>query len=254
MSTPYEIDITMSTETVNALNKGPNPYQLYGFKAVQTSASGAPLVWFATHTFGTSTAVKWSEQYQAYTTVASAISGGSVTASNPVNMNLGWTLDVNTSAGTGTIVTTGTSEAITIANQSGVQFTAGISETVVNADGTTSSNPLCAFDLYGTTTLQIAPIEQVLLMFATASYNTGTVVENAFTTGILINLTQSNTRSVNFDINAGWSSVPAGSAWASPVQNGAALAPLLIDTPAANATVTLLRGAGGGIRRMRLVA
>jgi hypothetical protein len=253
MSTPYEIDITMSSDTATSLKN--NGYQLYGFKSVQTSArGGAPLVWFVTGTFSVSTAVKWSEQYQAYTTNSSAISGGSVTASYSVNMDLGWIFDVSTSAGTGgTPGTGGNPKAITIENTSGDQFTAGISETVVNADGTSSSNPLCAFNLFGTTTLQIAPVEQVLLMFATDSYNTGTVVYNAFTNGLLIDLTQANLRSVKFDINAGWSSLPtAGASWAQQVSNNAPLAPLLIDTPAASATATLLKG--GGTRRLSLVA
>ena len=90
-------------------------------------------------------------------------------------------------------------------------------------------------------------------MFATDSYNTGTVVWNAFTNGLLIDLTQANSRSVNLDINAGWSSLPnAGASWAQQVKNNAALAPLLIDTPAASATATLLKG--GGTRRLSLVA
>ena len=158
MSTPYEIDITMSSDTATSLKD--NGYQLYGFKSVQTSAKGgAPLIWFATSTFSVATKVKWSEQYQAYTTNSSAISGGSVTASYSVNMDLGWIFDVSTSAGTGgTPGTGGNPKAITIENTSGDQFTAGISETVVNADGTSSSNPLCAFNLFGTTTLQIAPV------------------------------------------------------------------------------------------------
>ena len=253
MSTPYEIDITMSSDTATSLKD--NGYQLYGFKSVQTSArNGAPLVWFVTSTFSVSTAVKWSEQYQAYTTNSSAISGGSVTASYSADMDLGWILDVSTSAGTGgPPASGGNPEDITIKNTSGCPFTAGISETVKNSDGTTSSNPLCAFNLFGTTTLQIAPVEQVLLMFATDSYNTGTVVYNAFTVGLLIDLTQANLRSVSFDINAGWSSLPtAGASWAQQVSNNAPLAPLLIDTPAASATATLLKG--GGMRRLRLVA
>jgi hypothetical protein len=222
----------MTQDTVNNLTS--NKYQLYAFKGVQTSASGYPVVWFVTTTFGLTTAVKWSEQYQAYTTTGSLVPGGSVTATNPYNINLHQTFDVTGSSGTGVVVNGGVESAITIANQTspGVPFIAGISEIVG-----TSSNPLCAFTLFGTTTLQIAPVEQVLLMFATQTYNTGAVIENAFTSGVLVDLTASNQRSVNYDINTGWSSLPtAGASWAQLVSNNAPLAPLLIDTPTATAS------------------
>jgi hypothetical protein len=252
MSTAYEIDIAMASSTVNALVSG--NYKLFAFKAVQANVSGSPVVWFSSNTYATTTKVQWTEQYQGYTTNSSAISGGSITASNAYDMDLAQKLVINSTAGTGDVFGGGTENAITIANQSGTPFASGISQVVKNADGSSSSNPMCAFNLYGTTTLQIAPIEQVLLMFATASYNTGAVVYNAFTVGVLVNLTSANQRSVNFDINAGWSW--GGASWGQNVQNDAELAPLLIDTPSVSATKTLLarNGAGTGLRRIALVA
>ncbi len=236
MATPYEIDIAMDQYTVDALtNAG---FQLFAFKGVQAnSGAGAPVVWFASSVFGKSTSVKWTEQYQGYTGGAGLISGGSISDINSYDMNLLQSLNVTNPSGTGEVVDGGTSGAITIVNNSGgTQFTAGISESVEGG----SPNPLCAFPLYGSETLQIAPIEKVLLMFAITSTNTGTVVYNAFTDGVLIDLTQNNTRQVNFDINKRWDWGGAG--WGTAVVNNAALAPLLIDTPAPGAALTLLHG------------
>ena len=236
MATPYEIDIAMDQYTVDALtNAG---FQLFAFKGVQAnSGAGAPVVWFASSVFGKSTSVKWTEQYQGYTGGAGLISGGSIADINSYDMNLDQTLNVTNPSGTGEVADGGTKDAITLVNNSGgTPFTAGISESVEGG----SPTPLCAFPLYGSETLQIAPIEKVLLMFAIASTNTGDVVYNAFTDGVLIDLTQSHTRQVNFDINKRWDWGNAG--WGTPVLNTAHLAPLLIDTPTSSAAQTLIGG------------
>ncbi len=249
MATPYEIAVTMTGDTVNALNNG--NYKLVGFKSVQTDTGGGiPVVWFTSTTFATTTKVQWLEQYQGYTTYESAIPGGSVTGDNAYNMNLGEKLVIDSTAGTGEVYSGGAGNFITIENISGVPFVSGISQEVTDPNGTSTANPMCAFNLYGTTTLQIAPIEEVLLMFATTSLNTGSVVYNAFTTGVLVNLTASSQRSVAFDINTGWNWGKAS--WGQSVSNNADLAPLLIDTPSSNATSLLTRN--NHRRKIALVA
>jgi hypothetical protein len=251
MATPYEIDIAMSQDTVEKLNS--HGYKLFAFKGVQSSVPGAPVVWFKTTKFGKVTSVKWKEQYQGYTADADAISGGSVSANNAYDMDFDQTLDVTGGAGTGAVVNGGLPTALTIANQSGVPFTSGISQMVQQPDGTSVANPMCAFDLFGSATLQIAPIEQVLLMFATDTHDTGAVIYNAFTQGVLIDLTASNTRSVSFDIDAGWDWGNAG--WGQSVTNGAPLAPLLISTPSSKALSLLSRNVRrDAVRRLSLVA
>lgn len=238
MATPYEIDITMAQATVDKLTD--NGYQLFAFKGVQSNAGGGqPVIWFTSTDFGKSTKVKWSEQYQGYTTRSAIVSRGSITGANAYNMNLNQTLDVNDKSGTGVVVNGGSLHAISIENRSGVPFTSGISQTLSTGD----TNPLCAFPLFGTSTLQIAPIEKVLLMFATNSLNTGTVIFNAFTIGVLIDLTSSNQRQVSYDIDSGWDYGNNG--WGQDVTNNAFLAPLLIDTVEERMSshhVTLLSG------------
>ena len=220
-ATNYGVTITMSSTTVSALVSG--NYFLYGFKAVQaTQGGGAPLVWFQTDTYSTSTAVSWQEQYQAYTSNSAIIPNGEVVASFSADIDLGQTLQVQ-AGGIGDVVSGGPATAISILNQTTKQYTCGVSQM---QNGT--SSPICAFPLYGTQMDVIAPIERVLLMFSTLPVNTGTVIEQAYSSGILIDLTSSNQRSVTFDINLGWSW--GGYSWAQQVPPNSDLVPLLIES------------------------
>jgi len=94
MSTPYEIDISLSPDTVTQLKD--EGFALYGFKAVATTIRGAaPLVWFRTLTFLNTTKVHWSEQYQAYISTSAIITNGEIDASANVDMDLGATANVD---------------------------------------------------------------------------------------------------------------------------------------------------------------
>jgi hypothetical protein len=241
-TTQYEVQIDMSAATANDLAAG--NYYLYGFKAVQSSmGGGAPLVWFATKAYSVTTAVKWQTQYQAYTSSAEDIPDGQVTATFAMNIDLGQVLEVtNGTTGTGTVQGGGPSPtAIGIQNQTTTQFTAGISQVVGNP---AVASPLCAFPLYGMQLDLIAPIEKILLMFSSQPLNTGAVIEQAYSPGILIDLTADNFREVSYDINTGWTW--GGGAWAQQVPPNANLAPLLIETPQAARTQ--------GFRRHTLVS
>ncbi len=199
MSTPYQITISMSQDTVERLNK--QKFNLYGFKAVKTTAGGGvPVVWFKTTTFGLSTVVKWTEDYQAYTTNSDAITSGSVTATNAYPIGLDQTLDVANSTGTGSVDTlNGTPNAISILNQTSTPFTCGISQLQAGV-----AAPMCAFPLNGNMLDVIAPIEQVMLVFSTNQLDTGSVIYQAFSQGVLLNLTDDQSLTVKFDINNSW--------------------------------------------------
>lgn len=220
--TPYQVTISLDETTLTDLVSG--NYQLYGFKAVQTSqGGGAPLVWFSTQNFMASTVVNWEEQYQAFTSLSQIIPGGTINASSPYDITLDQTLNVGPN-GVSTVTEGGTASAISIKNTTSTQFTCGISEI---QDG--SPLPLCAFPLYGNQVDVIAPIEKVLLMFSTVPVNTGTVIEQAYSQAILIDLTGDNQRSVSFDMNNGWNW--GGFSWAQAVPADANLVPLLIEAP-----------------------
>jgi hypothetical protein len=219
--TPYQITINMDGDTVTALLNG--NYWLYGFKAVQTTqGGGSPLVWFATQDFMAQTQISWEEQYQAFTSQSQIIPGGEITATSPYDITLDQTLTVG-AGGVGTVTAGGTQLAISIVNTTDTQFTCGVSELQNGV-----AMPLCAFPLYGGGGVDvIAPIEKVLLMFSTKPVNTGTVIEQAYSPGILIDLTGENQRIVTFAMNQGWSW--GGYSWAQPVNYAAQLVPLLIE-------------------------
>lgn len=222
-ATQYEIDVTMSPDTVTALVQG--NYNLYAFKAVQaTQGGGAPLVWFQLppDDYSTRTQVVWEVQYQAYTSRSKIIPNGKVTASFSTDIDLGQTLNV-AAGGTGDVTTGGPKQAVSVNNTTTTQFTCGISQ---RAGG--STNPMCAFPLYGQHLDVMAPIEKVLLIFSTTPVNTGTVIEQAYSPGVLIDLTSSNERTVNYDINKGWSW--GGFSWGRGVAAKESLVPLLIET------------------------
>jgi hypothetical protein len=223
MATTYQVTISMDQTTVDDLQT--NSFNLYAFQAVQGPSNGYPTVWFATTTFALSTVVTWSLQYQAYTTTSKLIPNGQITATNPYGANLGQTLTVTSSTGTGSVTETGTAGAISIANSTNTQFTCGISE---QQPGGTYA-PLCAFPLFGNDLDVIAPIEQVFLMFSTTPINTGTVIEQSYGQGILINLTGSSQQTVSYDINDGWSWGGANFATSYPANEN--LVPLLIQQP-----------------------
>ena len=116
--TLYEIDFTLSSDTLTALDSG--NYNLYGFKAVQTSqGGGAPLVWFqlAPNHFSTSMTLKWTEQYQAYTSSSEITPGYQITAGYSAPVTLEQTLQVGAN-GFGPVVGGGDPQAISINNTS----------------------------------------------------------------------------------------------------------------------------------------
>ncbi len=222
MSTTYQVNISMSQDTVTELSA--QGFNLYGFKAVKTTAGGgAPLVWFQTTTFGLTTSVNWTEQYQAYTTGSQAITNGIITATNAYDIGLQQTLDVTSTTGVGSVNTlSGTANAISILNKTSTPFTCGISQ----MQGSVAT-PLCAFPLNGNMLDVIAPIELIILMFATTTIDTGSVVYQAFSQGILLDLTSEPTTPCSFDINNGWAwgGGPNGQA----IQAQANLVPFLIQ-------------------------
>lgn len=219
MASEYEIDISLSSDTLNALkNSG---FALYAFKAVKSSVTGAaPLVWFRTTSFLSSTQVTWEEQYQAYISTSEIIANGQIIASANTDADLGQTALVNQN-GDITASTGGTEGAISILNQGTAPWTTGISQV---ANG--KANPMCAIPLYGKNMDVVAPIQKVLLTFATNPVNTGTVIYKAFSESVMIDLTAAQQRAVSFDINNGWSW--GSGTWAKSIPASADLVPLLI--------------------------
>ncbi|HVL40679.1 MAG TPA: hypothetical protein VM348_00900, partial [Brevundimonas sp.] len=122
-----------------------------------------------------------------------------------------------------TSVSGGTPSAISVLNQGPQPWTTGISQLTNGV-----ANPMCAIPLNGNMMDVVAPIERVLLTFATNTVNTGTVQYKCFSSGVMVDLTAAQTRAVAFDINQGWSW--GTGTWAASVLPNANLVPLLITS------------------------
>jgi hypothetical protein len=237
-ATTYDVQINMDDNTVNKLGSG--GYRLYGFKAVRTETQGgAPVVWFQTDTFSTDTNVSWVTYYQAYVSLNPDIQNGVVIkASNSVDVTLGDIFNVRTAKGTGDVTQDGPRGTISVNNLTEIEFACGISQ---KSSLNQKPQPICAFPLYGNGLDVMAPIEKVLLMFSTKPVNTGTVIEQSYSSSIMIDLTGApdNQREVSFDINKGWSW--GGYNWAQKYPANSNLIPLLIDSSATVQTRRLIQ-------------
>lgn len=218
-NTQYMVMITMPTTTVQTLKL--DGFALYGFKAVQSSQQGAPLVWLRTDQLMSSTQVAWTDDYQAYTSTNQIMPGGQIMEQFAARISPGETLQIQR-GGTGMVMPQGTPNAISFLNQDFSQYTVGISQ---QHDGRFS--PLCAFPLAGNMMSVITPIQKVLLMFSPVQANPGTVVMHSSNPGLLIDLAGTNQRSVSFDINTGWSS--GGGSWGQQIPANTDLSQLLLQ-------------------------
>lgn len=216
----FDVKIAMSQTDVTTLkNQG---FKLFGFKAVNVSVQGgAPLVWFSTTSYLASTTVKWQEEYQAYISQEVNLTPKTqISASNSHAIDLGQTMTIST-AGSLSVQKDGPSEAISVTAQQGQSWTTGLNQIV---DGTPS--PLCAVPVLSGFLNRFVPINKVLFMFATQPYVAGTVIVQAFSPGILVDLTGVSSRSVTFGINDGWG--PTTETWVTSVPVNANITPLLI--------------------------
>lgn len=221
----YTIEIDCNQATADYLSNG---FKLVAWKGVNSALSGQPTVWFSYASTGKTNTLTWEENFQCYSSTSAIVPKGKITTSNvyPIDFNNTFTIE-NKVNGTGTVSSGGDPAAMTIVGCQGSEFTVGISQQVGQ---TTVYNPLVAFDCAGDTSIEIIPIEQVLLTFMTGTVDTGTVYYTAQTSGMLVDVTaySGRTLSVTYDKNNGWSCADALS---KTISKGADLSKLLVTTP-----------------------
>ncbi|MBD2756305.1 hypothetical protein [Spirosoma validum] len=217
MST-YSITITLDNQTIDQLqSKG---YTLYAFKAVQAYDQVQPLVWLSNNHYSPTTTISWQDRLTAFTSNSQLSNGAVVQTSATYNMDLGQMLQVNNN-GYGT-VTMGQPGQITIQNATFSPLTCGLGQPIQQ-----SPNALiCASQAYPNSSLSLAPVNKVLLLFSTTPSQPGTVTQRAAANGIFLDLNGITNSTVSYNLNQGWSnsSVPS-----QLVQAGQSLAQLLIQ-------------------------
>lgn len=220
MSTSYEIDITMSANTVQTLKQ--QGCSLLAFKAVKTQVTnGAPTVWVSVANYLTSTSLVWEETYAAYISAQQIKNNVNINTNTNIAADLGYNVLVD-QYGNLTANQNGAAGTISIINQAATPYTTGISQASDNG----GMQPLCALPLNGNFMDQVTPIEKVMLVFSSGITNTGTVLYSISSTGFMIDLTGVTDRSVVFDVNTGWSA--NGASWAQVIPANTALSPLLV--------------------------
>jgi len=199
------ITVNMSQGTAQALNSG--KFTLYAFKGVQAFPNnGLPLAWFSIGHFNQSNTITWTEAYEAYSTNTSITAGSTISPLFNTAINIGQTLQID-SSGKGTVVN-GQPGVISLTSTS-VSLAGGVSQPAGN-----KASAICVFPVLGNT-VQITPIDQLLLMMSNTNIKTGTIVTQTVGNSVVVDVTAGNSATVTFDINGGWSggttNVPAGS-------------------------------------------
>lgn len=211
--TSYAFNINMTQATVEALT---NTYTMFGMKSTATSAktkNTRASAWMLNKRYGLVTTVNWSIGYGMYTASNQVLSTGQTidtTNAYTTNVDLTDLLYVDNDSGTGKIRQgAGKASSLEVYNSTDQLFSCGA--LMNNQSGSTPIfSPTCIFDLNGHHSVLMQPIEKVLFFFATDAYNQGAVIESAETDALLVDFTDAQTRTVTYDINAGWSDFERG--------------------------------------------
>lgn len=189
------ITVNMSQATAQQLNSG--KFTLYAFKAVQAFPNnGVPVVWQSDGQFKQSNTISWDTPLEAYSTNNSISDGSQIASLFNAAINIGQTLKIDGS-GKGNVVN-GEPGVVSIASSS-MSLGGGVSQS-----NTKKNAPICVFPIPGIT-VQITPIDQVLLMISNKNLKDASIVMQTSGPAVLIDLTAGSSATVNFDANTGFS-------------------------------------------------
>jgi|HubBroStandDraft_5_1064220.scaffolds.fasta_scaffold109660_2 hypothetical protein len=212
LASQYEVRIKLPGNTASELKE--RGYRLIAFKAVQSSARGGkPTVWFTldAQRFGPLLKVSWAENYSGYVSLDTIVPGGLVTASASAPANLGQVVVIE-DAQKLTVKGGSRPQAISLYNKTDIEYTCGIAQKTPDGE----SKPMCALPVEGGHLGHIAPIQRILLVFATEKVNTGTVITQAVGPGLIVDLTTANVREVTYQRGSNWSW--GGYSWGTAVE------------------------------------
>lgn len=220
----YEVTIGMAAATAAAISA--QGARLCAMLTVESSSQATlPVLWLQTGQYSTKTTVCWPGACSAYTAPWQGAIGTGATISPgfSIPMAPGQQLTVDQAAGTGEVTAAGPiPDAIAVFNMTTTPFAAGIAQGLNNS----FPPPICASPLHGQSVDLFVPVEQILLAFSNVRGRPGTVVTSLFAPGILVDLTEAATRTVQFDIDQGWSW--GSTTWAQAVGATEDVVPLLV--------------------------
>ena len=203
MSSKLKVTVKMDGTTLAKLQG--RKYLLYAFRAVETSAEGGlPVVWFSTKEYSELTEVSWQETYAAFASQKEVISGTEIAASCFKEIDLSQMMEVVAPIQCKDTVS-GTPGCISVLNNRDSELpSCGISEKTQKGEFA----PLCAFPLFGGNLIMIKPIQKVFLMFANEPIKTKAVIYRSVGPGLLIDLTNTQERTVSYEVDKNWSFDP----------------------------------------------
>ncbi|MFF0624735.1 hypothetical protein [Streptomyces sp. NPDC004296] len=180
-----------------------NDFVLYGFKAVGGAKGGRPLVWFADSQYSTTNNISWVTKYSAYASPYQP-EVKVVDKYNQMSIEQGQTFRILKKQCTGEVIGDPDSvKPITVKNAvENTEFNAGIAQQ--RQDLTEEFRPLCVKELAAGSGLHFTPVEKVLLIFHNQPVTEGAVITQAFSNGLLIDVTGASKRVVSWDKGKGW--------------------------------------------------
>lgn len=219
MSTSYQVTIQLSNATVAALLG--SGYSLLAFQPVQGTASGGkPVLWIRTASLAETIRIDWSSTYAAYVSQSPILVNSTIEMQSMAPIEPGQILQVG-QEGSVKVTDGGPADAMSILNTTSAPYTCGLA---VTSGGATS--PIAAFALYGNSLDAIAPMEKAFFVFESYPAQAGQILDRSLAQGLLVDVAGGASRTVTFDINAGWSF--GGAPWAKVVPANAPLDQVLI--------------------------
>lgn len=194
------------------------------YKSTKSGSTGLPVVWFSQNDFAGSVTFAWSEQYAGFVRDGGNPTPGlNISDISAQEMDLGQVLTASND-GEVAITDDGVQGTITVSNSGDRDWMCGMGQMVQG-----QLSPICAFDLGGEgENVIMEPYEKVLLVFeSTAQVDTGTVIAEAESPSLTIELDGSNrNRTVIFRKDSGWTKNQEG--WATKNPRNLNLAKALI--------------------------
>ncbi|NLS21016.1 hypothetical protein HGP16_31440 [Rhizobium sp. P40RR-XXII] len=230
-SSAYKIALSMVPATVEALIDG--GYFLCGmFAAQMTNDAARPTIAFATQSITPNMLIEWMPAIAAYTSNDPMESGRLIKPGYETAITEGQTFFVTT-GGVGDVKGEGPLSKIAIANTTSTPFTVGFARSVSASE---ASVPIFAVPLYGNQINVAVPLPKILLLFTTAEFKPGTLVDRltikflptaSYSSSLLVTADQIQMRELSYDIDGGWSW--GLYSWAQLVSGDADLAKVLIE-------------------------